>query len=121
MFFSILSSIYYPSTIPRELYLLSSHFFLAVMLIPTISINARRLHDINKSALYLILFAPYFIILRVFWFQILVGGDSGRITDPEYLSIASILTIIFIATYGYWLTKKGDKSSNKYGPNPIKK
>ena len=100
-FFSILSIIYYPSTIPRELYLLFSRFFLAVTLIPTLSINARRLHDINKSALWLLLFAPYIIFLRIPWTDIMINrGASTFVT--EYLNFLVIITIIFIATYVYY-------------------
>ena len=62
-----------------------SGIFQVATLIPSFAVGVRRLHDINRSGWWLLL-----------WFAVLIGW------------------IILIV----WAIKQGDKSSNKYGPDP---
>ena len=64
-----------------------SGIFQVATLIPSFAVGVRRLHDINRSGWWLLL-----------WFAVLIGW------------------IILIV----WAIKQGDKSPNKYGPDPRK-
>jgi len=80
-----------------------------ILLIPTISVTTRRLHDINLTG----------------WWQapILALGILGNFLPQSYYSSNLSLILIFmllacLAIFIYWTAKDGDKDSNKYGDNP---
>lgn len=91
------------------------------LLIPSISVTVRRLHDIGKSGwYYLLLVVPivlmfFLLFTYLFTFDIHYGGSSSILYIMGLLEIASlILAIIFII----WLAKDSQPGMNKYGPNP---
>jgi len=87
---------------------LLSSIFLLLILVPTISVTSRRLHDINKTGWWQLLYLILFIVptvLRRMGFEL--GGAA-------IILIGLIIVILVILG----LHKQGDKDPNKYGPDP---
>jgi uncharacterized membrane protein YhaH (DUF805 family) len=98
-------------------------FELAV-LVPSLALGVRRLHDINRTGWWLLLVFGFFsiaaigggillvsfflldnfLILTVLGFAMVIGGG--------------ILGLIGIIVLIVWAIKQGDKGPNKYGPDP---
>jgi uncharacterized membrane protein YhaH (DUF805 family) len=70
--------------------LLSGLFKLAT-LIPGLALGARRLHDINKSAWWLLMWLRFFLII------------------PMIIPVIVLLV---------WAARQGDNGTNRYGPDP---
>ena len=103
--------------------LLGGLFELGVI-VPSLALGARRLHDINRTGWWLLLvfgFFPIaaigggillvsfflldnFLILTVLGFAMVIGGG--------------ILGLIGIIVLIVWAIKQGDTGPNKYGPDP---
>jgi uncharacterized membrane protein YhaH (DUF805 family) len=90
------------------------------LLIPSISLATRRLHDINKSGWWQLLWlAPVaigLIIALVFWIADLHNwGFYGTA-----IAILIVFTLIVVVLLIYWYVRQGDDGSNKYGQDPRK-
>ena len=100
-------------------------------LIPSIAVTSRRLHDIGKSAWWIIVW-PLLVGMWVFWsagFVLeLIDLEKSQNSDEEFweifrtwlvsvgfLALASIGTVIW---WVVWFARKGDRGTNKYGPDP---
>lgn len=83
--------------------LLGSILSLALLL-PSLGLTCRRLHDINKSAWWVLLNAVAFIAFIGFAFFGMLSWLVG---------IAAALTLLF------FLVQKGDVGDNKYGADPL--
>ena len=91
------------------------------LLIPSISVTARRLHDVGKSGWRqlwaLLALSPWVFIVLV----AVVVGDAIVYT---LVSLFIYLIITFAISIGLtimiidWLVRKGETGSNKYGPDP---
>jgi len=78
-----------------------------IIFIPTFTVTVRRLHDIGKSGLWMIIPVVFqFISLR---------EESLRLDDVT-VSIFFLLSIVVSMWFIFWLTKKGQEGPNKYGP-----
>ena len=101
------------------------------VLIPSIAVTSRRLHDIGKSAWWITVW-PLLVTVWVFWsigfvFE-LIDLEEPRNTEVQFWEIfgtwlvsAGFLTLASIGTviwWVVWLVRKGDKGTNKYGPDP---
>ena len=80
-----------------------------LILIPSISVGVRRLHDINKSGLILLVPIAFFA----------VGGFIAAAGGEDFGMIIIVLGFIFTLYLTYLMIKKGDESDNQYGANPI--
>ena len=83
-------------------------FFLA-MIIPSIAVTVRRLHDINKSGWFILLPLPFDIIERV-----LEKSSEG---------LSLVFLVISLGLYIYLLVlycTDGDKKNNRFGKNIYK-
>ena len=121
---------------PRKFQLLSFAYSLTI-LIPTLAVAIRRLHDIGKSGwIYFYLYGIPIIIYFILLFAligmlgpdaILMGGDI----DPEQLDISSsilvvgflfLIDLLYLIVGAIWililLVRKGDSGENHYGPDP---
>jgi len=80
--------------------------FLLVMVIPWISLTARRLHDVNKTG----------------WYQLApaIAGALTRIPAPSIGIIFSVLNIILSIYLFVLYASRGVDGSNKYGDYPLK-
>ena len=109
------------------------------ILIPTLAVAIRRLHDIGKSGwIYFYLYGIPIIIYFILLFAligmlgpdaILMGGDI----DPEQLDISSsilvvgflfLIDLLYLIVGAIWililLIRKGDSRENDYGPDPLR-
>ena len=86
------------------------------LIIPSIAVAFRRLHDVNISGWW---------VSGLFIFAITTGILWGIIEDlfPDLLSLIFLLFAVlagYMILIFYWTIKKSDKSSNKYGAKPAK-
>ncbi|MAT07678.1 MAG: hypothetical protein CL707_01005 [Chloroflexi bacterium] len=90
------------------------------LLIPSISLAARRLHDINKSGwwqlLWLVPVAIGIIIALVSW----IADLHDWAFYGTAIAILIVFTLIVVVLLIYWYVRQGDDSSNKYGEDPRK-
>ena len=85
--------------------------FILVVLIPWISVAARRLHDINKSGWFQAIPIPAGILETIF-------------AESRQESLEIIFLIIGLLCYVYLiilLCTAGDGKENRFGKNPLKK
>jgi len=99
------------------------------LLLPGIAVSVRRLHDINKSGLWLlwwllIVIGPYVIIVLGVWiaFAGFLSGNWDNSGSWVVLILGLILAMggsigVFI-WWIVWFVKEGDLGPNKYGPDP---
>ncbi len=90
---------------------------IVALLIPSISVTVRRLHDIGKSGWYYLLPVVPLVAMFFLLFTYLVTYDAS--SSIFYIIglfeiAALVLTIIFII----WMAKDSQPGMNKYGPNP---
>ncbi len=69
------------------------------LVVPTLAVTARRLHDMNASG----------------WWQILPGAFGVGITDPGLDETISVIAFLFLLSLTVIPGKKG---KNHYGPDP---
>ena len=93
---------------PALLWLLG--IFVLAILIPVITVAARRLHDINKSGWYQVLPLPPGIIETIFAMN---RNEVGEIIFLIIGLVAYIYLIILLCT-------AGDSKKNRFGKNPLK-
>jgi uncharacterized membrane protein YhaH (DUF805 family) len=90
---------------------------IVALLIPSISVTVRRLHDIGKSGWYYLLPAVPFVAMFFLLFTYFVTYDASNsifYIIGLFEIAALVLTIIFII----WMAKDSQPGMNKYGPNP---
>ncbi len=101
--------------------------YILILIIPSLAVTVRRLHDVNKSALWLIGFGPFVLIayMAVFLLSLIAPGDQTS-AQMGIFQIFLILTYIFgIFATALWycfpififLTQLGDEGENRFGPN----
>ena len=100
-------------------------------IIPLISLSVRRLHDIGKSGWWMMVWVGSGLIW-VFWSIFFFAGlddfeDENWIreeSDAFWIRVAVSAGVLLIASVALmivwvvWFVRKGDKGSNKYGPDP---
>ena len=112
----------------RPLFLIFILFSIFII-IPSIAVTVRRLHDVNKSGYWLIVPLPLMFISYLSLFILSLfspENQSGRLNFFQITSIVTYITGIFMASLWYcfpifmFLTQRGDKDKNKYGdPNKL--
>ena len=101
------------------------------VLIPSIAVTSRRLHDIGKSAWWmtvLLLLGGVWVLLSVGFVLEVIGLEESLNPEVEFweilgtwlvwvgfLTLASIGVVIW---WVVWFVRKGDKGPTKYGPDP---
>ncbi len=101
--------------------------FSILIIIPSLAVTTRRLHDVNKSGYWLIVPLPLIFISYLSLFLLSLFSPENQSEGLNLFQIISIITYItgiFMASLWYcfpifmFLTQKGDEGSNKYGdPN----
>jgi uncharacterized membrane protein YhaH (DUF805 family) len=82
------------------------------ILIPSLAVSVRRLHDINKSGKILILFYAVLIL------SVIAGITSAVLFSPLILVVVFLVMAIFGILLLVWMCTDGTPGTNKYGPNP---
>jgi len=83
-------------------------------IVPGLAVGARRLHDTNRSAWWLLLMAPYLISAALAMRSISAGSMVG-------LGVAGLVGILgFIGCIAFLvlMVLPGTPGDNRYGPNP---
>lgn len=108
------------------------------LLIPSIAVGVRRLHDINRSGWWIVL--PYGVAIVGFIVFLIVGGaalismiashpDGNNIPDAEGLkfafqAIGSLFLFVFLPSGVAWIVMlvfyvtEGTRGPNRFGPDP---
>ncbi len=110
-------------------------FGLAVLL-PSLAVTARRLHDINRtgwwqavwSGIFLVGWIPLVIVAAGLIFVFLSGDWTGLgAAVPVGGAVAGVLIVLLIGAAALlavfiwmllWLTRQGQAGPNRYGPDP---
>jgi uncharacterized membrane protein YhaH (DUF805 family) len=107
------------------------YFILAIVhLIPAIAVSVRRLHDIDRTGLWVLLFwlAPLVVFLIAMIFMgsslfMVMSGDSGAMAaafatmGAGFLLVAVVDIVIVIIAIVFYVTP-GIPGPNTYGPPP---
>jgi uncharacterized membrane protein YhaH (DUF805 family) len=95
--------------------ILSSIYSLAI-LIPTISVGVRRLHDIDRTGWWLLVFFAPFVVgaLLVFGSLRMGGGGVGAVLGGLLFLVGGVLAIVLLV----WACLDGTRGSNRFGPDP---
>ena len=83
--------------------------FILAMIIPSLAVTVRRLHDINKSGLFILLPLPFEIMELVL--------------EKSSESLSLVFLVISLGLYIYLLVlycTDGDKKNNRFGKNIYK-
>jgi len=98
-------------------------FSLAILL-PTLSVGWRRMHDTGRSGLYLLY--PLLVMIGIGSFLSLFGNlgtnapDAVTGTVVIITVLASIVLALSPLIVLWWLTRPSQPGSNAFGPNPTK-
>ena len=91
-----------------------SDVFSLLTFIPSLSVGARRLHDIDKSGWWQILpLAP--VVLLIAGFAIMFASGAG---GTALLAIGGIATLATVVLLIVWWAKDSDKNDNRFGTSP---
>lgn len=87
--------------------------FMLAMIIPSLAVTVRRLHDINKSGWFLLI--PFISPLLIFGAIILTifYHNMWFLIPVFYIVCLAILVIMII-----WMATNGKPETNKWGPSP---
>ena len=108
---SILDKILFPSLGFEETGPINGITYLA-LLVPTITVTVRRLHDTGCPGYYI--FAPLLFIAAA----VTMGAFIGPMLEGLGMILIFLVAIFGIGLMFYWLVKASDPGPNKYGPNP---
>ena len=71
------------------------------IIIPSIAVTARRLHDVNQSGWMQLIFVPGFMA-------------------DEFLGTGYVIYILTLALWSFWFSRAGKKGKNRFGTQPRK-
>ena len=78
------------------------------LLFPNLAVNARRLHDTNRSGWWQLWSIPAVLIIAILTAASNVLGAIG-----------GVAFLVFAVVYFIWLVTQGTKGSNQYGNDPL--
>ena len=92
-----------------KLFIGTMSIFVLEMIIPSLAVTVRRLHDINKSGWFILLPLPFDIM--------------GRVLEESSAGLSLVFLVISLGLYIYLLVlycTDGDKKNNRFGKNIYK-
>ena len=96
--------------ISTKLFIGTISIFVLAMIIPSLAVTVRRLHDINKSGLFILLPLPFEIM--------------ERLLEKSSEGLSLLFLVISLGLYIYLLVlycTDGDKKNNRFGKNIYKR
>lgn len=91
--------------------------------IACMSITIRRLHDVNQSAWWVILYYIYYILFDIAVFIYPVDFDSIDPDNPDawlwFLILCNCVLIIWTIVLLVFCAKKGTQGDNRFGADPL--
>lgn len=105
------------------LYIVKTIYFL-IVLIPSVTLTIRRMHDLNKSVWKLLgLIGLMLLLLIIFTVcgHIYTYATGMLDVNPIWITYPSALLsyLIVLCVFLYWMCRRGDQAENKYGPAPL--
>jgi len=88
---------------------LFSLLFALGIALPLLSVTARRLHDMDKSAWWMV--APYGVLL----FAVVSAGFDLNI----FATVGGIATVVLFIVLFIWTIMRGTEGPNRFGPDPL--
>ena len=89
-------------------------------IIPSIAVSVRRLHDINRTGLWLILFVGLYFLAAIFGIMGVVLIELGDFGSFGILFILMIATTIGVSIWALvWYCLPPVDKDNRFGPNPL--
>jgi len=111
------------SPIPRMSEGMISGLVVLVLMIPGIAVSVRRLHDINKSGKWALLFVASLLLFSIAfgWYES-VQQEQAAVADlKDAYGLAGVASFICIPVYIWFIAlmyREGDKGDNRFGPDP---
>ena len=101
--------------------------FVILIIIPSLAVTVRRLHDVNKSGYWLFGFLPFVFLAYLSIFLLSLFSPQNQSLNYNFIQIIFTFTYIcgiFISSLWFcfpiivFLTQKGDEEKNRFGdPN----
>lgn len=88
--------------------------FWIATIVPGLAVGTRRLHDTNRSGLWLLLMVPYLITL-VIAMRAMTSGDFAAIGTAGLLSLLGLALCLVLLVF---MVLPSSPGQNRYGPNP---
>jgi uncharacterized membrane protein YhaH (DUF805 family) len=93
-----------------------------ILLIPSVAVTVRRLHDIGKSGWWALVFAlisgiPIILASIVIGSMEYKGGTISRGINL-LITLAMLISLASVVWFIVWLALPGDPNENAYGPVP---
>ena len=97
------------------------------VLIPSLSVTSRRLHDIGKSGWWqLVMFLGSMVTWGTFVIALIAGLLTRLDENPDakpvlllWIALAGLVAGLTLAAWWIrWLVRQGETGPNKYGPDP---
>lgn len=99
------------------------------ILLPSLAVLTRRLHDVNRSGwnvvfLYLayILWIVLLIVFGASFFVAIANGATPSDVPPAFLATifgGAMIFFVWGIVFLVWMCTKGTPGDNKYGPDPL--
>ncbi len=93
--------------------LVGGGLFALACFLPNLAVTVRRLHDTDRSALWLLLYAPG-IISAFLAASGAIANHGAATTNPIFSGLGSIANIAMLV----FMSLKGTNGSNRFGPDP---
>lgn len=91
--------------------------FALALLLPTLAVGARRLHDTNRSGWWqAIAFVPYGLMVVAGALAVMGGGLLGLIAMMGLIGIIALIALIVLIVF--WVMP-GTPGNNRYGAPPL--
>ena len=90
-----------------------------LVLIPTLAVTVRRLHDIGKSGWTLLIFPGVFYGIMTFWLALDESIDPlGTFWFTVYTAALTLIMLVISVVHAVWLSFGSQSGRNRFGENP---
>lgn len=89
------------------------------LLVPSLAVSVRRLHDLGRSGLWLILpVLGLFVAALIFGFAASSAG-VGSFGGPMFGIVFAVALLAYFVLLLVWLCSRGTVGANRFGPDPL--